>query len=223
MCVGDRWNMGSLAHGAMAEYCAIPFFSIYKIADSVSFEEAALLEPLGIAMHGMEKLVRFKPGDDVAVLGCGPIGLFEALLARVGGANKVFITGLAIDKKRLELARDLGFITINAEEHPVRDVIMDMTGGWGVDVVFDATSATGVVFERKVDERVLTFKLENPGGLSEARLMDEETGTLWDAFSGAALEGPLAGAQLERVKSTSSFWFGWKDFYPETEVYGLDE
>jgi hypothetical protein len=90
-------------------------------------------------------------------------------------------------------------------------------------VVFDAQSATGVVFDRTVGERVLTFELETPGGISEARLTDEETGTLWDAFSGEALEGPLAGAQLERVKSTSSFWFGWKDFYPETEVYGLDE
>ena len=178
MCAGDRWNIGSLADGAMAEYCAIPFFSLYKVADSVSFEEAALLEPLGIAMHGMEKLVRFKPGDDVAVLGCGPIGLFEALLARVGGANKVFITGLAIDKKRLELARDLGFITINAEEHPVRDVIMDMTGGWGVDVVFDATSG-GIFGEaltllKAVGQLVCTAFQQGPVTFDGKRFMSHE-------------------------------------------------
>ena len=128
--------------------------------------------------------------------------------------TKQFVVGVAI----ADAAKAYPFGQLNDEP-----VINDELDGQPLLVVFDATSATGVVFERKVDERVLTFKLENPGGLSEARLMDEETGTLWDAFSGAALEGPLAGAQLERVKSTSSFWFGWKDFYPETEVYGLDE
>jgi hypothetical protein len=51
---------------------------------------------------------------------------------------------------------------------------------------------------------------------------DEETGTTWDAFSGNALEGPLAGKQLDRVKSTIIFWFGWVDFHPDTLVYGIE-
>ena len=89
-------------------------------------------------------------------------------------------------------------------------------------VVFDVVSATAAVYDREVDGRVLNFRLETPGGLTEARLVDKETGTVWSAFTGEALEGPLAGTQLERVKSTSSFWFGWKDWYPETSVYGVD-
>ena len=46
--------------------------------------------------------------------------------------------------------------------------------------------------------------------------------TTWAAFTGEGLDGPLAGSQLERVKSTSYFWFGWKDWYPETSVYDED-
>ncbi|MFC1970481.1 zinc-binding dehydrogenase [Chloroflexota bacterium] len=139
-CIGERKNIGSLAHGAMAEYCAMPYFNLYKMPESLSFEEGAALQPFGVAVRAMETLVFFKPGDDVAVLGTGPIALFQALLARAAGAGKVFVTGLNTDKKRLELAQELGFAIINAEEQSVRDVIMKNTMGLGVDVVFDSIS-----------------------------------------------------------------------------------
>ena len=127
--------------------------------------------------------------------------------------TKQFVVGVALG----DAAKAYPFGRMNEEP-----VINDELDGQPLLVVFDAASATGVAFRREVDGRILTFTLETPGRLADTRLKDEETGTLWDAFSGEALEGPLAGAQLERVKSTSSFWFGWKDFYPETEVYGLD-
>ena len=112
----------------MAEYCAVPYFNLYKMPESLSFDEGAALQPFGVAVRAMETLVFFKPGDDVAVLGTGPVGLFEALLARAAGAGKVFVTGLTADKKRLELAQQLGFIAVNAEEQSVQDVIMRNTG-----------------------------------------------------------------------------------------------
>ena len=178
MCVGERKNIGSLAHGAMAEYCAIPFFNLYKVPDSISFEEAATLQPFGVAMRGMETLVDFKPGDDVAVLGTGPIALFEALLARAAGAGKVFVTGLAIDKKRLELARELGFITINSEEQPVKDMILEMTGGLGVDVVFNAISEgvpeEAVSLLKRVGQLVITATVGESVTFSGAELMRRE-------------------------------------------------
>ena len=54
-------------------------------------------------------------------------------------------------------------------------------------------------------------------------LTDAESGSTWDGLAGRATDGPLTGKQLARVKSTNSFWFGWKDWYPETLVYGLEE
>ena len=96
-------------------------------------------------------------------------------------------------------------------------VVNDAVGGTSVLVVFQAESATGVVFDRNVDGQLLTFELENSDSLT---LVDTETGSTWDGLRGLATDGPLAGTQLQRVKSTSSFWFGWKDWYPNTRVYG---
>lgn len=127
--------------------------------------------------------------------------------------TKEFVVGVAIE----DAAKAYPFSRLNDEP-----VVNDAVNGQPLVVVFDQNSATGVVFSRKVEESVLTLKLDAAGKLGDARLVDEETGTIWAAFTGQALDGPLAGAQLERLRSTSSFWFGWKDFYPETEVYGLE-
>lgn len=127
---------------------------------------------------------------------------------------KEFVIGVTLD----DTAKAYPFSVLN-EEPVVNDRLADQP----VLVVFDPNSATGAVFNRQIQDRVLSFRLETPGGLTEARLVDAETGTTWGAFTGEAMEGPLAGTQLERLPSTSSFWFGWKDWHPETAVYGLDE
>jgi hypothetical protein len=84
-------------------------------------------------------------------------------------------------------------------------------------VVFNANSGTGVVFDRSIDDQILTF--EPIDGL---KLRDIETQSTWDGLNGLAIEGSLEGKELKRVKSTSSFWFGWVDFFPETEVYEIE-
>ena len=84
-------------------------------------------------------------------------------------------------------------------------------------VLFDAENANGIVFSRLASDRVLTFESAGDG-----QLRDLETGTLWDLWEGEAIDGPLAGEKLERVKSTTIFWFGWKDFHPDTLVYGAE-
>ena len=99
-------------------------------------------------------------------------------------------------------------------------VVNDIVGGTPVVVVFGEDTGTGVVFDREVDGRVLTFSLSDPERLT---LTDAETGSTWGGLTGLATDGPLAGERLARVKSTRSFWFGWKDFYPETRVYGKDD
>jgi hypothetical protein len=96
-------------------------------------------------------------------------------------------------------------------------VVNHEAGGVPVLVVFDAETGSGVVFNRELDGQTLTF--QSVEGLV---LQDEETGSTWDGRSGVAQSGPLAGKTLERLKSTRSFWFGWKDFYPATAIYGID-
>ena len=96
-------------------------------------------------------------------------------------------------------------------------VVNHEVGGEPILVVFNAETGTGVVYKREADGQVLTFSQ-----VEGTTIMDVETGTVWNGLTGEALEGSLVGNTLTRVKSTSSFWFGWKDWYSDSEVYGLD-
>jgi hypothetical protein len=96
-------------------------------------------------------------------------------------------------------------------------VVNDQVGETPILVVFNEESATGVVYDRRVGDQELSFSIAE-----DLILVDEATSTRWDGLTGEALDGPLAGERLNRLKSTSSFWFGWKDWYPETRVYGIE-
>lgn len=93
-------------------------------------------------------------------------------------------------------------------------VINHRIGDTPILVVFNRQTSAGAAFSRQLDGRTLTF--EQQEGLE---LVDDQTGTRWNGLTGIGIEGPLAGQQLEQLKSTSSFWFGWNDFHPGTEVY----
>lgn len=133
------------------------------------------------------------------------------------------VIGEAIEDRRLYVKEFVIGVEQNGEAvaYPYsvlndRPVVNHQVGGVPLLVVFDAETGSGVVFSRVLDGQTLTFQSED--GLV---LQDEETGSTWDGRSGDALYGPLAGKSLERLKSTRSFWFGWKDFYPGTQVYGI--
>ena len=101
-------------------------------------------------------------------------------------------------------------------------VVNDTVADEPVLVTFDATSGAGVVFNRIVDGQTLTFEAFNPEADSSEGLVylqDTETSTRWLALTGEAVEGELAGNTLQQIPTTLSFWFGWKDFYPDTEIY----
>ncbi len=97
-------------------------------------------------------------------------------------------------------------------------IVIDEVGGFPILVVFNDNTGTGIVFNRDVDGQTLTFQV-----LDGLTLVDEQTNSSWDGLTGEALDGPLSGSTLTRIKSTTSFWFGWKDWYPGTRVFGIDE
>ncbi len=99
-------------------------------------------------------------------------------------------------------------------------VVNDTLGGTPLVVVFDeAHGGAGIVFSRQVQDRTLTFALQRTTETT-VLLTDEETGTLWHGLTGDASEGPLAGQRLRQLPATDSFWFGWKDHFPNTAVWG---
>ena len=94
-------------------------------------------------------------------------------------------------------------------------VVNDVVGGVPIAVVFDSTSSSGAVYRRDLGGTILTFA---PGS-TQFSMTDTETGSTWDGLSGTATAGPNAGMELVQVPITYGFWFGWVDFYPNTEVY----
>ena len=124
--------------GGQAEYVRVPFSDVGPIVVPDHLEDDKVLflsDILPTGWMGAEN-ADIQPDDTVAVWGCGPVGLFAIQSAIVMGAAKV----IAIDHfpHRLELARKLGAEIINFRETSVREALMEMSGGIGVDAVIDA-------------------------------------------------------------------------------------
>ncbi len=85
-------------------------------------------------------------------------------------------------------------------------------------VVFDGRSQTGQIFLRAVADRSLTFEFVRMVQ-GDVIVRDRETQSTWSGLSGEALEGPRAGESLQTLPSFYAFWFAWKDFFIEAELY----
>jgi len=133
-------RIGQKADGGMAKYLVVPSLSLYKIPESLSYNEGAVVEPLGVALHAFERS-RIKPGDDLMIIGPGPIGLLGAMLARAMGVGKLFVLGLGVDQDRLKVASSLGARSLQVDLDPCQEVILQATDGKGVDVVLDTSGA----------------------------------------------------------------------------------
>jgi L-iditol 2-dehydrogenase len=140
--------------GAYAERVAVPEAMADPIPDSLSFEDAALVEPLAVAMHAVD-LAPFGPADTVAIVGAGPIGLLTLLAVRRRGAGRILVTDR--DPHRLGLARALGAdeaIDVAAGD-PVERVLA-ATDGKGADAVLEAVGIAPTVAQ--------SIAIARPGG-----------------------------------------------------------
>lgn len=140
--IGTTMKAGSY-NGAMADYVVAPAEKIMSLPDHVSFNECALVEPLSISLRATKHAGNLA-GKTVAVFGTGPIGLMGVLCLKGFGAKRI----IAIDliEKRLKLAMDCGATDmINSGNEDVLAVTRRMTGGLGVDVVFDAAGVAATV------------------------------------------------------------------------------
>lgn len=130
-------------HGAMAEYIAIEARTLYAIPDNVSFQEAALVEPLSIGVHAAA-ISPLKMGDTVLINGGGTIGLMTLQAVKASGASRIILADRKDDK--LALARSMGTTdTVNSAAEDVPAFCRGLTGGEGVDLVFDAVGAENTI------------------------------------------------------------------------------
>jgi threonine dehydrogenase-like Zn-dependent dehydrogenase len=129
--------------GAMAEYVVVPWWIVYRLPATVSFEEAALIEPASVGLHAA-RITPLQVNDVVAVVGAGQIGLFTMQGVRVKGAGKLIV--LDVKDERLALARKLGAdVTINPSNADVRAEMQRTVGRPEADVVLEAVGTEATV------------------------------------------------------------------------------
>jgi L-iditol 2-dehydrogenase len=143
MCQRGKYNLCEnmvWLWGAYAEYIKVParvvFVNMQEIPPEVTYEEAAITEPLACVLHGVEE-ARVKLGDTVVIIGAGPIGLLHLLTVRKMGAKKVVM--IDVVDERLNFAEKLGADeTINGKTQDVAEKVQQLTDGYGADVTIEA-------------------------------------------------------------------------------------
>jgi L-iditol 2-dehydrogenase len=146
MCQKGKYNLCEnmiWLWGAYAEYIKVParmvLVNMQEIPQHVSYEEAAITEPLACVLHGVEEAgVKF--GDTAAIIGAGPIGLLHLLTVKKMGVEKAIIIDMV--EERLDFAKKLGADeTVNAGKVDVAEMVKQFTGGYGADVIIEAVGS----------------------------------------------------------------------------------
>ncbi|MFF9404910.1 zinc-dependent alcohol dehydrogenase family protein [Streptomyces anandii] len=154
---GGGWILGHLVDGTQAEYVRVPFadLSVHPLPASVTNEDAVLLADIFPTAYEVGVLNgRVRPGDTVAVVGAGPVGLAAIATARLFAPERVIAVDLA--PARLEAARKLGAEAVADAREAPEQLVADLTGGLGADVVVEAVGVPET-FE-------LCTRMVRPGG-----------------------------------------------------------
>lgn len=169
--------------GGQAEYVRVPFADVgtIKIPDHLSDEKVLFLSDILPTGYMGAEMCDIKPGDTVAVWGCGPVGLFSIASAFMLGAERV----IGIDRfdYRLQMARDGAKAeTINYEQQDVYQTLMDMTGGKGPDACIDAVGLEshkpGLMYAYDRVKQMTGLENDRPLALREAIMCCKNGGTV---------------------------------------------
>ncbi|MEO3890986.1 zinc-dependent dehydrogenase [Nonomuraea sp. B5E05] len=161
----NQESMGYHYDGGFAEYLIVPakvlaVDGVNTIPSGVGFAEASVAEPLACVLNG-QSLARVGAGDDVVVMGAGPIGCLHVRLARARGASRVFLVD--VNAERLAMAAELVRPDAAIDADPAEQVLK-LTGGRGADVVITA-AASGAAQEQAVRMAARQGRISFFGGL----------------------------------------------------------
>lgn len=127
--------LGLDTDGAMQEVWNVPAHTLHRLPDDMRMDHAALIEPVAVACHDV-RMSGLKAGEDVVVIGGGPIGVLVAMVARDAG-GKVVIS--EVNPHRLAISEKMGFDTVNPAEVDLKAQIETRTDGKGAEVVFEVS------------------------------------------------------------------------------------
>ena len=139
-CGKGEW-LGVTVDGAFAPYMRIPQHVAYRVADHVSLDHACLCEPIVATQHLMQERAQVKVGDDVVIVGPGPMGIMAVQFAKLCGARRVILIGLKSDEKRLQIGRQVGADIILYSEDGPAEAVMEITGGKGAEFVLECSAS----------------------------------------------------------------------------------
>jgi len=132
--------MGIDSPGAFQSYWTVPARTLFRLPQNLSLAHGALIEPLAVACHDV-RLGEVRPGEEVVVIGGGPIGTLVELVARQAGGH-VLVS--EVNPFRVAKARQPGLDAVNPTESDLAQTVLDRTNGRGADVVFEVSgSAAG--------------------------------------------------------------------------------
>lgn len=194
-CREGRYNLcesmgfiGLMGDGGFAEQARVPAYMLHLLPETVSFRQAAVLEPAAVALHALRRS-SLKPGQRCVVFGLGPIGLLLVMLARLRGVDD--ITAVDLSPARLALASDFGATQVlDARDS---DVAARLREGGAMDCAFEAAGS-----QASLDAALAS--LRKGGELVLVSLMGE---VRLDAFD-------LVNRELRLLGSV-----GYRDVYPE--------
>lgn len=174
-------GVGVQRDGAFARYVSVPAFNVYRIPDHIDDDTAAILDPLGNAVH--TALAFDLVGEDVLITGAGPIGLMAVPIAKKAGARNVIITDL--NHNRLAVAEGLGATrTVNVGDQSLSDVMAEVGMVEGFDVGLEMSGAPAGL-------RSMIGVMNNGGRVAMLGLVPADTGIDWNhvIFKGLTLQG----------------------------------
>jgi (R,R)-butanediol dehydrogenase/meso-butanediol dehydrogenase/diacetyl reductase len=123
--------------GAFQGSWTVPAYSLHRLPAGIPLDEAAMIEPVAVACHDV-RLGEVQAGEQVVVIGGGPIGMLNALVAKHLGAE-VLIS--EVNPFRVDLARELGLDAVNPTEVDLKALVEERTGGAGADVVMEVSGS----------------------------------------------------------------------------------
>jgi L-iditol 2-dehydrogenase len=165
-CGEGDW-LGVTIDGAYAPYMRVPEHVIHRIPDHVSLDHACLAEPIVATHHLIQERAQVKVGDDVVVVGPGPMGLMGVQYAKHCGARRVFLIGLKAakerpgDETRLQIGKACGADFLLYSEDGPEEAVMEVTGGKGAEFVLECSASQEGV-QHAIDCARKAY--EGPGG-----------------------------------------------------------
>ena len=135
--------LGSRTDGGFAEFVKVPIWNLLPLPDEITFEEAAMLEPISVALHAI-KQINYTNQESAVVFGIGPIGMITAQWLKLFGIKQILL--IANKKEQVQLANKLGFTDVcNVKEQDAQKWIQGKTEGRGVAVAVEGVGTSQIM------------------------------------------------------------------------------